>query len=56
MIWEGRKIDLETDFFLYDIIKGEIILNIIILKGGFSNHTALLLSYSVRSDSPQLFF
>ena len=43
MIWEGRKIDLEMDFFIYDIIKGEIILNIIILKRGFSNRTALFI-------------
>ena len=48
--------DLETDFYYMILLKREIILSIIILKGGFQNIQLYLLSYSVRSDSPQLFF
>ena len=48
--------DLETDFYYMILLKREIILSIIILKGGFQTIQLYLLSYSVRSDSPQLFF
>ena len=48
--------DLETDFYYMILLKREVILSIIILKGGFQTIQLYLLSYSVRSDSPQLFF
>ena len=51
-----EKMDLETDFYYMILLKREIILSIIILKGGFQTIQLYLLSYSVRSDSPQLFF
>ena len=35
--------DLEMDFYYMILLKREIILSIIILKRGFSNHTALFI-------------
>ena len=43
MIWDGKMVDLEMDFLLYDIIKKINYFNVIILKRGFSNHTALFI-------------
>ena len=40
---KGKKIDLETDFYYMILLKEKIILSIIILKRGFSNHTALFI-------------
>ena len=39
MIWDGKMVDLEMDFF-YDMI---LLKRQIILKRGFSNHTALFI-------------
>ena len=43
MIWDGTTVDFRNGFLLYDIIRKINYFNIIILKRGFSNHTALFI-------------
>ena len=57
MIWEkGKKIDLETDFYYMILLKEKIILSIIILKRGFSNHTALFIILLSEVWFPSIIF
>ena len=52
MIWDGKMVDLEMDFLLYDIIKKINYFNIIILKRGFQTIQLSLLSYLVSRPKP----